>query len=161
MKIRAEIINFSNMIYLLCVMVALVMLFSVIKNIIKTQNWSIAFGKIISMDVVQNDNLEISIDGGTFKGTGFSCSVKYEYEISGKVYYGSRISFIGFETTSKKYINRMLKKYKVGTNVIVYFNPKNFSDCVLERVNLITIISLIFILLFISLFVFLLCNKII
>ena len=137
-------INFSNMIYLLCIIVALVILFSIIKDIIKTKNWLMAFGKIISTEIVQNNSFEINIDGGSFKGTGFSCSVKYEYEISGTVYYGNRISFTKFETTSKKYINKMLEKYKVGTSVIVYYNPKNFNDCVLERVNLITIHFLYF-----------------
>ena len=78
--------------------------------------------------------------------------IKYEYKINENIYYGNKINLIDFQFTNKKYLNKILENYKIGNIVDVYYNPKNYIKCYLERgFNKIILISI-----GINLFIFLL-----
>jgi RNA binding exosome subunit len=83
-----------------------------IKNIhkeLKTRNWNTIAGKIILSKIVENNNFE-TVEGHIT--TAFSYDIQYEYEIDEKKYYGNKINLMKIETTDKKYINKILEKYK-------------------------------------------------
>jgi hypothetical protein len=57
--------------------------------------------------------------------------VTYEYEVNGRIYRGTRLSFA--ERISPGEIDAWLKRYPQGKNVTVYYNPADPSQAVLER----------------------------
>lgn len=57
--------------------------------------------------------------------------VEYDFTVNGQKWRGNRIS-IG-EDPSGANIEATLAKYKTGTTVTVYYDPRNPKDCVLER----------------------------
>jgi hypothetical protein len=125
-------------------------------NIIRTKNWLIVTGQVLLSEIVKDDNFEIVES----KTTAYSYKIKYEYEINGKIYYGNKISYVKFTTTNKEYIDELLNKYRIGTKVSVYYNPKKITDCLLEiNVNTITIIFIISLLLIIIVSIILLLKK--
>jgi len=57
-------------------------------------------------------------------------AVAYEFTVGGKTIQGDRIS-IGLAPAER--VDETLKRYKVGAEVPVYYDPENPRDCVLER----------------------------
>jgi hypothetical protein len=57
-------------------------------------------------------------------------AVAYEFTVDGKTIQGDRIS-IGLAPAER--VDETLKRYRVGAEVPVYYDPENPRDCVLER----------------------------
>ena len=57
--------------------------------------------------------------------------VNYSYQVDGNIYQGDRIA-PGYEVGGSGAI-KVIKKYPVGEQVIVFYNPQNPSEAVLER----------------------------
>jgi len=57
-------------------------------------------------------------------------AVAYEFTVDGKTIHGDRIS-IGLAPAER--VDETLKRYRVGAEVPVYYDPQNPRDCVLER----------------------------
>lgn len=57
-------------------------------------------------------------------------AVAYEFTVDGKTIQGDRIS-IGLAPAER--VDQTLKRYRVGAEVPVYYDPENPRDCVLER----------------------------
>ena len=58
--------------------------------------------------------------------------VVYEYEVMGRRFQGTRISF-GTEVGGSLAAPRTLQKYPAGSTVTVYYNPQNPAEAVLEQ----------------------------
>jgi hypothetical protein len=56
--------------------------------------------------------------------------IEYEFDVGKKHYLGSRI---GLGDQGRNHVQETLDKYKVGTDVMVFYNPADPSDCALER----------------------------
>ncbi len=67
--------------------------------------------------------------GDTTKVTNKPC-VAYDFSVGGQVYHGGRIS-IGIAPADN--VDQVLKRYSVGAEVPVFYDPENPTDCVLER----------------------------
>jgi Protein of unknown function (DUF3592) len=94
---------------------------------IKSKNWEIANGEIISSDI---ETCKTTSDSNNI----FRPRVKYKYIISGKQHISGRI-FFGDKvlTDFKGYTIKLINKYSVGSKVDVYFNPDDIEESVLER----------------------------
>lgn len=57
-------------------------------------------------------------------------AIAYEFTVGGKTIQGDRIS-IGLAPAER--VDQTLKRYRVGAEVPVYYDPENPRDCVLER----------------------------
>lgn len=57
-------------------------------------------------------------------------AIAYEFTVGGKTIHGDRIS-IGLAPAER--VHETLKRYRVGAEVPVYYDPQNPRDCVLER----------------------------
>jgi hypothetical protein len=147
------IFNFGTIICMICIISGSIFLILWIKNLykkIQSKNWLVASGKIIASRIIETEFT--FMEGGST--TGYSYEIKYEFEINNVLYSGNKINFLKIETTSKKTINKMLEKYKLGTNVNVYYNKNNFNDCILEPgIDVFSKIVIVFIILFILLFI--------
>jgi hypothetical protein len=98
------------------------------------KSWRSAPGVVIRSDVeTRNVKVMSSIqraDGGGTEARNFA-NVVYEYELFGKKLRNNRVS-IG-EDLGNFEVEETLARYPVGTRVIVYYNPRNPKEAVLER----------------------------
>lgn len=143
---------FGLVICSICIITALFYLIISVKQLHKdiiSKYWLQISGKITSSEI---ENIEIRSPEGNISN-GFSYNIRYEYEIDNLKYHGNRITFYKISTTNKGYVNKLLKKYREGTNVIIYYNKNDYNDSILEPgVRIITIVSVISIILFIICF---------
>jgi hypothetical protein len=80
-------------------------------------------------------------------GSGGNIDLRYEFEVEGRKYQGSRFDSGGF-FNSRKYLTqqRFLNEHTVGSKVIVFFDPAAPDNCTLVRgLTAVHIIALIII----------------
>lgn len=61
----------------------------------------------------------------------FHARINYAYEVNGKKYDGTRISFGDFSSSSSERPFEITQRYSLGKKVDVYFNPENPKDSLL------------------------------
>lgn len=64
--------------------------------------------------------------------TMYSAKVKYQYSINGITYFSEKISMGKFSTSSRNQAQKIADKYPPGKEVVVYYNPDNPDEAVLE-----------------------------
>ena len=62
----------------------------------------------------------------------YQLSVKYRYTVDGKSYTGERVTVSDNYQKTRSLANEVLKKYPVGGEVSVYYNPANPGSSVLK-----------------------------
>jgi len=95
-----------------------------------SQSWPSAPGRIAESYVRRED----STDSDGYPTTSYYPEVRYEYDLLGAQYSGDKIAF-GAKTgnSNQKKTQEALVQYPVGKSVIVYYDPANPEDAVLER----------------------------
>ena len=71
---------------------------------------------------------------GNMMSKVYKADISYQYKVANKIYRSNKLC-IGPElkTSFEHSADRFLKKYPEGSEVSVYYNPINPSDCCLER----------------------------
>ncbi|MBI2499233.1 DUF3592 domain-containing protein [Candidatus Woesearchaeota archaeon] len=108
------------------IIIGLIFFISAIINILRgysSKNWPSVQGKIIHSD--------IQIQRDIRHGPNYSPTILFEYFINGTKYFSNRISF-GGTSTGLIGIQRILIKYPVGSDVLVYYNPQKPQISILE-----------------------------
>jgi Protein of unknown function (DUF3592) len=62
----------------------------------------------------------------------YSAAIEYEFEVDGTVWRGTRIAVMSDQFGSRSWAEATTKRFPVGTEVTVSFNPPNPEQCVLE-----------------------------
>jgi hypothetical protein len=89
-----------------------------LKNAAETNRWPITNGTVISSAV-----------GGAMKYYPF---VSYTYTVESAVYTSDRISNMSFNTKNRSVVEKVLKKYPLGSEIKVYYNKTDPSVALLE-----------------------------
>lgn len=95
----------------------------------ESQKWSSAAGRITESYVRRED----STDSDGYPTTSYYPEVQFTYEFLGSEYAGNKIAFGGSMGGGQKKAQESLAQYPVGKDVIVYYDPNNPGDAVLER----------------------------
>jgi hypothetical protein len=106
------------------VLIVVAILFSDIPKMIASQGWPTTDGTILYHKFVGVKFKEY--DGGFYTRT--DVYIRYEYSVAGISYTSLSINSIDTPSNPVSYASR----FPVGEAVIVYYNPKNPSDAVLE-----------------------------
>jgi hypothetical protein len=93
------------------------------RKVAQASNWPSTLGTVLSSRVVRRS----SSDGGT---TPYPV-VDYSYQVSGQAYRGNRV-MPGPEMGGTG-AGKVVDRYPEGAQVMVYFNPNNPSEALLER----------------------------
>ena len=64
--------------------------------------------------------------------TYYQAKVSYKFDVAGKSFWGSRISYGDQESTSSSHADALEKKYNPGKEVTVYYMPDNPKESLLE-----------------------------
>lgn len=95
-----------------------------------SQSWHSTSGQILEARVDRSTHTDS--DGDT--SNSYTPKVEYSYEIAGASYHGKKISFglaQGYNSAHKA--QEIIARYPLSRQVIVYYDPANPSDAVLER----------------------------
>ena len=95
----------------------------------ESQSWSSAAGRITESYVRREETM----DSDGYTTSSYYPEVRYDYEFLGSEYKGDKIAFGGKIGDSQKKAHERLTQYPVEKNVIVYYDPNNAEDAVLER----------------------------
>jgi hypothetical protein len=93
-----------------------------------TRHWLPADGKVITSRVASRKTREHGASNSDLSNTPF---VEYEYQVDGKKYRSNRIMIAG--GISEVELEYVLGRYPLGAKVVVYYNPADPSQAVLER----------------------------
>ena len=89
-----------------------------LKKAAETNRWPVTNGTVISSDV-----------GGVMKYYPF---FSYTYSVDSAVYTSDRISSMNFNTKNRSVVEKVLKKYPLGSEIKVYYNNTDPSKALLE-----------------------------
>jgi hypothetical protein len=92
-----------------------------------SKNWDSAIGKVLMSQIEMR-----RVTGSHGAHNSPYPVVVYEYEVMGRRFQGTRISF-GTEVGGSIAAPRTLQKYPVGSTVTVFYNPQNPAEAVLEQ----------------------------
>lgn len=93
-----------------------------------SQNWSGTQGTVRESNVQVKESYD-SDDGTT---TTYSPYVRYGYTVNQQPYESGRIHF-GSGKTSRRASEEVVSRYPAGSTVMVYYDPQNPQQAVLER----------------------------
>ena len=66
------------------------------------------------------------------ESTTYSADISYDYLVNDRSYVNGAVSFDGVKSSDPSTARRILKRYPVGKQVTVYYNPSDPQDAVLE-----------------------------
>ena len=144
--------------FLLQIYFLIIITINVYKDI-NTKHWPSVMGKIMSSTIKEDYNYIVNGDTNE-KGTGYYYEITYNYSINDKIYTGTNIDRYGYKTSIKKNILEIVEKYYIGLDVIVYYNPTNPGDSLLEPgIKEVIIITMSFLVLSITIFIIVFLKK--
>jgi hypothetical protein len=116
----------------------------------ESAQWLQTSGTIKESKVKQGTNVMMSADDDTESSPVFSPEIRYTYQVAGAEYTASRVSFAGSKSYSKREsAEKDAALYPVGTQLPVYYDPKNPKEAVLDRTakisNMVLIMGIMFI----------------
>jgi hypothetical protein len=120
-----------NWLYLILSLVGLITIVSAIRSKRQadaSQSWQATRGTVIESRIEKHT----STDGDGEESTSYTPVVLYKYTILEKEYTGDRINF-GAKNTNRNPATQTVTRYKVGAQVMVYYNPDKPGQSVLER----------------------------
>ena len=91
-----------------------------------SKNWPTTSGSIIFSEFQQKP-----AQSGRESPT-YIADIKYTYKVNGKKYNSDVVSFGQYSTSNRKHLYAELKKYPLGCQVVVYYNPEDHQHAVLE-----------------------------
>jgi len=96
--------------------------------------WLETTGTVSESKVVQGSNMLMSADEDGESTPVFSPEVHYTYQVAGMEYTSKRLSFAGVKSFSKpEKAEQALSQYPIGTQLHVYYDPKNPKEAVVDR----------------------------
>jgi tetratricopeptide (TPR) repeat protein len=94
-----------------------------LKKAMASKNWSTTVGKVISSEVIRDTSGKRPI---------YIPKVFYEYSVTGNKYSSNEVSIGHWDSSSPKGAQKIVNRYPTGKDVIVYYDPDNPEDAVLE-----------------------------
>lgn len=95
-----------------------------------SQGWPGVTGKVLAATVRESINRDE--DGN--ETVSFYPQVEYTYEVNGQDLRSKRLSFGGVVAQkSREKVQAILQQYPIDSTVLVYYNPANPSEAVIER----------------------------
>ncbi|MBL8819109.1 MAG: DUF3592 domain-containing protein [Planctomyces sp.] len=99
-----------------------------------SKQWPTARGKIVrsGVDVSVHRDRSRDRDRRREETRSYSAAIEYEFQVNEEVFHGTRIAVISDQFGSKGWAESTAKRFPVGSDVTVSFNPASPEQCVLE-----------------------------
>lgn len=119
--------NYFLMIFMILGLLGMAVSVSMVRKALKCRYWPQAIGKVKSCGI-RNDRTSPGDDHGGMSNTPFVC---YVYSVNGREHQGNRIS-VSEHGGSLQYAQNIIAKYNPTRNIVVYYNPDDPDDAVLD-----------------------------
>ena len=101
------------------------------------QHWPDVTGVITSstceLSTIREHTGHADVNRGYQRHSRYTPRIKYRYAVHATEYFGTGITFVTNELTSKDEADSVLRSYPVGKSVPVYYSPHNPAISVLEK----------------------------
>ena len=99
-----------------------------------SNEWPTVPGKIVrsGVDVSVHRDRSRDRDRRHQETRSYSAAIEYEFQVNGEVFQGTRITVITDQFGSKGWAESTAKRFPVGSDVTVSYNPASPEQCVLE-----------------------------
>jgi hypothetical protein len=71
-------------------------------------------------------------DSDGYMRTMYFAQLKYSYKVNGSQYSSDKYEISKYRSTSRDSFVEIVKQYPAGSNVTVYYNPKDFNEAILK-----------------------------
>jgi hypothetical protein len=116
----------------------------------ESESWLETIGTVNESKVAQGTNVLMSNDEDNEGTPVFSPEISYIYQVAGLEYTSNRLTFGGKKSYSKRAnAEKVTALYPVGSQLPVYYDPKNPKEAVVDRTAKISNMLLIFGIMFI------------
>ena len=100
----------------------------------ESMSWLETTGTINESKVVQGSNVLMSNDEDGESAPVFFPEISYTYRVAGLEYTSKRLTFAGVKSFSKREnAEKAASLYPVGTQIPIYYDPKNPKEAVVDR----------------------------
>jgi hypothetical protein len=96
-----------------------------------SESWPQTKGTVVASKVSKHTSRSRDSKGRSSTSTTYGADVSYKYTVGGEAYTSERISYGDFHG-SREGAESLTKKYNVGREVTVYYNPEDAAQSVLE-----------------------------
>jgi len=93
-------------------------------------NYLTTTGRVVSADIGERYTL---LKGTNRKIYHYSPEISYRYRINGRDYEADRYTLFTTESDQQTEISTLLDYYRPGSEVVIYYNPENPEEAVLNR----------------------------
>lgn len=108
-------------------------------------SWLETMGTVKESDVKQGTNVLMSNDEDGEGTPVFTSEISYTYQVAGMEFTSNRLTFGGKKSFSKQVdAEKVTLLYPVGSQLLVYYDPKNPKEAVIDRIAKISNMVLIF-----------------
>lgn len=101
-----------------------------VRRALASGDWPSVQGRVTSSSVERRVSTSHR-DGRRRREVSYEAEIRYEYEVDGEPYHGSRRSF-GGSSDSRFAAEEVVARYRAGTRPAVYYDPEDPAACVLE-----------------------------
>lgn len=100
----------------------------------RSLQWPTTPGRIVrsGVDVSVHRDRSRDRDRRDRETRSYSAQIEYEFEVEGKTFHGARLTVVSDQFGSKAWAEATVRKFPVGTDVTVSYNPVKPEQCVLE-----------------------------
>ncbi|MHB1119021.1 MAG: DUF3592 domain-containing protein [Bellilinea sp.] len=96
----------------------------------QAMNWPSVTGKVLESRLIEST----STDSDGDSSTTYRPYIRYEYEMGGITYTNDKVDVgMVISTSGTKKANELLSRFSKGSAVLVYVNPDNPADSILEQ----------------------------
>jgi hypothetical protein len=101
---------------------------------VRMQHWANVAGVVSAAEVVRKRETSPQVDDYAVT-TRYRPAITFEYVVDGRTFRGQRVSVIEWEASPRGVADQVVAEYPVGRKVVVYYDPLNPSDAVLDRTH--------------------------
>ena len=102
----------------------------------RAMNWPTVIGEVITSHARGKWDSSSGSDGGTEISYMYSPEIIYSYTVDGRIYEGDRSHQFKVSSSSRSWAEKSASKLPAGSEVEVFYNPRNPSNSMLRRAAL-------------------------
>lgn len=106
--------------------------FRTIYRSIKTKSWPTTQGKVIGSGIVRSMSSSNSSSTTITNNYTYKAEIAYEYEVNDQRYVSNRVRLLDISSNNYGRAESIQSRYKEGTTVLVYYNPADPEQALLE-----------------------------
>ena len=124
------------MIPLVVIATGVIITFHGVRGVVRAKrsvDWPTVGGEVLSSSIGRKGGTEREYERKTREKTAaHHALIRYEYTVDGRTFNGKRVSYGDYGSRDLAHAQGIVKRYRKGKSVTVYYMPENPQECLLE-----------------------------